>query len=76
MGRKAYDLCIWKLERSGGSSTNMPSYDGGVYMEDNMVNGTSGTRTKRGEVMWVGQPVLDFSTIGDVLDTYDFIKQM
>ena len=54
----------------------MPSYDGGVYMEDNMVNGTSGTRNKawRG-CMWVGQPVLDFSTIGDVYsDTYDFIK--
>ena len=64
-------------KRSGGaSSTNMPSYDGGVYMEDNMVNGTSGTRNKawRG-CMWVGQPVLDFSTIGDVYsDTYDFIK--
>ncbi|MAR66304.1 MAG: hypothetical protein CL833_03520 [Crocinitomicaceae bacterium] len=64
-------------KRSGGAaSPEMPAYDDGVYLEDNLVNGTSGNRNKAWRAcMWVGQPMLDFSSIGDVYsDTYDFIK--
>jgi hypothetical protein len=76
-GGKHAVFVFGNMKRSGGAtSTNMPSYDEGVYLEDNLVNGSSGTMNKAWRsCMWVGMPMLDFSMIGETWnDPYGFIK--
>jgi hypothetical protein len=76
-GGKHAVFVFGNMKRLGGaSSTNMPSYDEGAYLETNLVNGSSGTMNKAWRsCMWVGMPMLDFSMIGETwTDPYGFIK--
>jgi hypothetical protein len=64
-----------KKRLSGATSTEMPEYDNGTYLETNLVNGTGSAQQKVWRsCMWVGMPILDFEAdLGTVADPYAFI---
>jgi hypothetical protein len=64
-----------RLSGSPATSTDMPEYDGGTFIEANLVNGTGSSPIKVWRsCMWVGMPLLDFeASAGTASDPYSFI---